>query len=178
MGKDELGLAGVVKASPPLDTHGSAWPLASPEPSEVGTHQMEEQRSDPACMLGYRQNPWGWTGAESGAASRWAAGAEAAAGAGGSWCGREGSAGGRTGFRANTWHTVGWGKPCKTQALPADKSCNRHWLQALFCSPPLLGTCRCGTSGAGAREGGGGTHGDTLSRTTGSPEGERGLRLG
>lgn len=145
---------GMVKGSPPLGTHSSAWPPASLKSSEVGTHQMEEQRSDPACMLGYRQNPWGWTGAKSRAASRWAAGAEAAAGPGGSWCGREGSAGGHAGFWASTWHTLGWGKPCKPQAPPADKSCNRRQPWAFFCSPPLLGTCCRGTSGAGAGEGG------------------------
>lgn len=114
IGKDELGLAGVVKESPPLGTHGSAWPLASPKPSEVGTHQLEEQRLDPTYVLQYRQNLWVWTGAKIRAASHWAARAEAGAGAGGSWCGREGSAGGHTGFWASTWHTPGWGKPCKT----------------------------------------------------------------
>ena len=36
--KDELGLAGVVKGSLSLGTHGSAWPLEPPECSEVGTH--------------------------------------------------------------------------------------------------------------------------------------------
>lgn len=52
-GKDELGLAGVVKGSPPLGTHGLSWPLASPKASEVGTHRTEEQRSDAACTTGH-----------------------------------------------------------------------------------------------------------------------------
>lgn len=59
---------------------------------------MEEQNLDPACTLQQGPNPWG----------------PDKNGAGVSWYSEEGSAGGHAGFGDSAWHTLGWGKPCKT----------------------------------------------------------------
>lgn len=42
----------------------SAWPCVSTERSEVVTHRLEEQHSDPTCIFGCRKNLWGWRGAK------------------------------------------------------------------------------------------------------------------
>lgn len=67
----------------------------------------------------------------------------------GSWCGREASARGHVGFWASFWESLAKHKLFQQicHATGAGHRCS--------CSPPLLGTCRCGTSGAGAGEGGG-----------------------
>lgn len=160
-GKDELGLAGVVKGSSSLGTHDSSWPLAPAKPSEVGTHLAEEQQSDPAYTRGHRQIPCGCSGAEGGSASRWAARTKAAAGAGGSWCGREG----RAGSWASTW---------------AGERRAKHetfWQMSLAAGTGHSLACAV-TAPLGLEPGKVGGHGANLSHAPGSPERERGLRLG
>lgn len=104
--KDELGLAGVAKGSVP----GPLCPQSSPKWECI---ECRSSSVTPLAYLGAGKTCGGGEGLKSGLErgwkqATWATDAEAAARVGG-WWDRQ-----HTGVWANTWHSLGWEKPCKT----------------------------------------------------------------
>lgn len=106
--KDELGLAGVAKGSVP----GPLCPQSFPKWACI---TCRSSSVTPLAYLGAGKTCGGGEELKSGlerswkwGCEPWATDAERAARAGGWWDGEH------TGVWANTWHTLGWEKPCKT----------------------------------------------------------------